>query len=105
MNISAQNIEIKFRDIFYEKRSTNLWSDINFVLLTRCVPHKKGIGSRLLEKVELHVARPAQPLPEGLGLLWVKLARTWVTARRAEAGAWRPAADARWTSGTRRSLR
>ena len=102
MNISAQNIDFKFWHI--SNRPSNLWADIDFVLLARCVPHEEGVGSRLLEQVELHAARPAQPLPERLGLLRVKLARTGVTARGAEAGTWRPAANTTWTSGARRSL-
>ena len=85
-----------------------LRSNVDFVLLVFLVflvaSDQEGVGSRLLEQVELHAARPAQPLPERLGLLRVKLARTGVTARGAEAGTWRPAANTTWTSGARRSL-
>ena len=92
MNISAQNIDIKFWHI--SNRSSNLWADIDFVLLARCVPHEEGVGSRLLEQVELHLqkrvefhlqkkkekkvefhlAGSSKPLPQSLRLLGVKLA-------------------------------
>jgi hypothetical protein len=46
-----------------------LGANVDFVLLLRRVPsYKKGIGTRLLEQVQLHPPRLSNPLPKRHGV-------------------------------------
>ena len=61
------------KETFYHLRS-----NVDFVLLVFLVflvaSDQEGVGSRLLEKVEFHLASSSKSLPQSLRLLRVKLA-------------------------------
>jgi hypothetical protein len=53
----------------YQKSSSYLGANVDFVLLLRRVSsYKKGIGTGLLEQVQLHPPRLSNPLPKHHGV-------------------------------------
>ncbi len=54
----------------YQKSSSYLGANVDFVLLLRRVPsYQKGIGTGLLEQVQLHPPRLSNPLPKRHGVI------------------------------------